>query len=359
MYTLYAIFIFYFFAALTYAISIRYRQIRPQLYYVFVSIFFILVAFQDNYGTDYKMYTFLFLGADGNIPYPLYPPYKGLIMYALINFLQHLTTNYILFFAIWALVQTITLNYMVKAYNKFYYFDDKLQILTYILFTLSFFAMSFNALRSVIATTLIPIIFILYYEREILKSFALTAIGSLFHPTIILVIPLFLIFPLFKKHYKVSLTIFAFILFFIFNRIGIIQITAEFIHSHLPSNIYTDYLASYHMKPYSESIFSYLGIYFILFTNMLSVLFYKKETDKKSIFLYNLAYFAALLRILFYGIPILGRVYLLFSVFEFFIPYVLFKNLNTKKTFYLGYFILIAFFITVIKYLLFNNRVSF
>jgi len=76
------------------------------------------------------------------------------------------------------------------------------------------------------------------------------------------------------------------------------------------------------MKPYSESIFSYLGIYFILFTNMLSMLFYKKETDKKSIFLYNLAYFAALLRILFYGIPILGRVYLLFSVFEFFIPYV-------------------------------------
>ncbi|WP_295099196.1 EpsG family protein, partial [uncultured Campylobacter sp.] len=244
-------------------------------------------------------------------------------------------------------------------YKKFYYFDDKLQIITYILFTLSFFAMSFNALRSVIATTLIPIVFILYYERKILKSFVLTAVGALFHPTIIIVIPLFLIFDLFKKHYKAALMIFTFILFFIFNRIGIIQIIAEFIYNHAPANIYTDYLVSYHMKPYSESIFSYLGIYFILFTNMLSVLFYKKETDKKSIFLYNLAYFAALLRILFYGIPILGRVYLLFSVFEFFIPYVLFKNLNTKKTFYLGYFILIAFFITVIKYLLFNNRVSF
>ena len=222
-----------------------------------------------------------------------------------------------------------------------------------------FFAMSFNALRSVIATTLIPIVFILYYERKILKSFMLTAIGALFHPTIIIIIPLFLIFDLFKKHYKAALMIFAFMLFFVFNRIGIIQIIAEFIYNHVPANIYMDYLVSYHMKPYSESIFSYLGIYFILFTNMLSVLFYKKETDKKSIFLYNLAYFAALLRILFYGIPILGRVYLLFSVFEFFIPYVLFKNLNTKKTFYLGYFILIAFFITVMKYLLFNNRVSF
>ena len=354
MHTLYAIFIFYFFAALTYGFSIRYRKIRPLLYYAFLSIFFILVAFQDNYGTDYIMYKFLFLETER-----LYSLYKGIIMYLLIKYLNPLTINYGLLFVIWSLIQTIALNYMVKTYKKFYYFDDKLQIITYILFTLSFFAMSFNALRSVIATTLIPIVFILYYERKILKSFMLTAIGALFHPTIIIIIPLFLIFNLFKKHYKTTLMIFAFMLFFVFNRIGIIQIIAEFIYNHVPANIYTDYLVSYHMKPYSESIFSYLGIYFILFTNMLSVLFYKKETDKKSIFLYNLAYFAALLRILFYGIPILGRVYLLFSVFEFFIPYVLFKNLNTKKTFYLGYFILIAFFITVMKYLLFNNRVSF
>jgi len=354
MHTLYAIFIFYFFAALTYGFSIRYRKIRPLLYYAFLSIFFILVAFQDNYGTDYIMYKFLFLETER-----LYSLYKGIIMYLLIKYLNPLTINYGLLFVIWSLIQTIALNYMVKTYKKFYYFDDKLQIITYILFTLSFFAMSFNALRSVIATTLIPIVFILYYERKILKSFVLTAVGALFHPTIIIIIPLFLIFDLFKKHYKAALMIFAFMLFFVFNRIGIIQIIAEFIYNHVPANIYTDYLVSYHMKPYSESIFSYLGIYFILFTNMLSVLFYKKETDKKSIFLYNLAYFAALLRILFYGIPILGRVYLLFSVFEFFIPYVLFKNLNTKKTFYLGYFILIAFFITVMKYLLFNNRVSF
>lgn len=354
MHTLYAIFIFYFFAALTYGFSIRHREIRPLLYYAFLSIFFILVAFQDNYGTDYIMYKFLFLETER-----LYSLYKGIIMYLLIKYLNPLTINYGLLFVIWSLIQTIALNYMVKTYKKFYYFDDKLQIITYILFTLSFFAMSFNALRSVIATTLIPIVFILYYERKILKSFVLTAVGALFHPTIIIIIPLFLIFDLFKKHYKAALMIFAFMLFFVFNRIGIIQIIAEFIYNHVPANIYTDYLVSYHMKPYSESIFSYLGIYFILFTNMLSVLFYKKETDKKSIFLYNLAYFAALLRILFYGIPILGRVYLLFSVFEFFIPYVLFKNLNTKKTFYLGYFILIAFFITVIKYLLFNNRVSF
>ena len=354
MHTLYAIFIFYFFAALTYGFSIRHREIRPLLYYAFLSIFFILVAFQDNYGTDYIMYKFLFLETER-----LYSLYKGIIMYLLIKYLNPLTINYGLLFVIWSLIQTIALNYMVKTYKKFYYFDDKLQIITYILFTLSFFAMSFNALRSVIATTLIPIVFILYYERKILKSFVLTAVGALFHPTIIIIIPLFLIFDLFKKHYKAALMIFAFMLFFVFNRIGIIQIIAEFIYNHVPANIYTDYLVSYHMKPYSESIFSYLGIYFILFTNMLSVLFYKKETDKKSIFLYNLAYFAALLRILFYGIPILGRVYLLFSVFEFFIPYVLFKNLNTKKTFYLGYFILIAFFITVMKYLLFNNRVSF
>lgn len=354
MHTLYAIFIFYFFAALTYGFSIRHREIRPLLYYAFLSIFFILVAFQDNYGTDYIMYKFLFLETER-----LYSLYKGVIMYLLIKYLNPLTINYGLLFVIWSLIQTIALNYMVKTYKKFYYFDDKLQIITYILFTLSFFAMSFNALRSVIATTLIPIVFILYYERKILKSFVLTAVGALFHPTIIIIIPLFLIFDLFKKHYKAALMIFAFMLFFVFNRIGIIQIIAEFIYNHVPANIYTDYLVSYHMKPYSESIFSYLGIYFILFTNMLSVLFYKKETDKKSIFLYNLAYFAALLRILFYGIPILGRVYLLFSVFEFFIPYVLFKNLNTKKTFYLGYFILIAFFITVMKYLLFNNRVSF
>lgn len=354
MHTLYAIFIFYFFAALTYGFSIRYRKIRPLLYYAFLSIFFILVAFQDNYGTDYIMYKFLFLETER-----LYSLYKGIIMYLLIKYLNPLTINYGLLFVIWSLIQTIALNYMVKTYKKFYYFDDKLQIITYILFTLSFFAMSFNALRSVIATTLIPIVFILYYERKILKSFVLTAVGALFHPTIIIIIPLFLIFDLFKKHYKAALMIFAFMLFFVFNRIGIIQIIAEFIYNHVPANIYTDYLVSYHMKPYSESIFSYLGIYFIFFTNMLSVLFYKKETDKKSIFLYNLAYFAALLRILFYGIPILGRVYLLFSVFEFFIPYVLFKNLNTKKTFYLGYFILIAFFITVMKYLLFNNRVSF
>ena len=354
MHTLYAIFIFYFFAALAYSFSIEHRQIRPLLYYAFLSIFFILVAFQDNYGTDYIMYKFLFLETER-----LYSLYKGIIMYLLIKYLNPLTINYGLLFVIWSLIQTIALNYMVKTYKKFYYFDDKLQIITYILFTLSFFAMSFNALRSVIATTLIPIVFILYYERKILKSFVLTAVGALFHPTIIIIIPLFLIFDLFKKHYKAALMIFTFILFFIFNRIGIIQIIAEFIYNHVPVNIYTDYLVSYHMKPYSESIFSYLGIYFILFTNMLSMLFYKKETDKKSIFLYNLAYFAALLRILFYGIPILGRVYLLFSVFEFFIPYVLFKNLNTKKTFYLGYFILIAFFITVIKYLLFNNRVWF
>lgn len=354
MYTLYAIFIFYFFAALAYGFSIRHREIRPLLYYAFLSIFFILVAFQDNYGTDYIMYKFLFLETER-----LYSLYKGIIMYILIKYLNPLTINYGLLFVIWSLIQTIALNYMVKTYKKFYYFDDKLQIITYILFTLSFFAMSFNALRSVIATTLIPIVFILYYERKILKSFVLTTVGALFHPTIIIIIPLFLIFDLFTKHYKAALMIFAFMLFFVFNRIGIIQIIAEFIYNHVPANIYTDYLVSYHMKPYSESIFSYLGIYFILFTNMLSVVFYKKETDKKSIFLYNLAYFAALLRILFYGIPILGRVYLLFSVFEFFIPYVLFKNLNTKKTFYLGYFILIAFFITVIKYLLFNNRVSF
>ena len=354
MHTLYAIFIFHFFAALTYGFSIRHREIRPLLYYAFLSIFFILVAFQDNYGTDYIMYKFLFLETER-----LYSLYKGIIMYLLIKYLNPLTINYGLLFVIWSLIQTIALNYMVKTYKKFYYFDDKLQIITYILFTLSFFAMSFNALRSVIATTLIPIVFILYYERKILKSFVLTVIGALFHPTIIIIIPLFLIFNLFKKHYKTTLMIFIFMLLFVFNRIGIIQIVAEFIYNHIPANIYTDYLVSYHMKPYSESIFSYLGIYFILFTNMLSVLFYKKETDKKSIFLYNLAYFAALLRILFYGIPILGRVYLLFSVFEFFIPYVLFKNLNTKKTFYLGYFILIAFFITVIKYLLFNNRISF
>ena len=354
MHTLYAIFIFYFFAALAYSFSIEHRQIRPLLYYAFLSIFFILVAFQDNYGTDYELFRDIFLGK-----IELFPPYKGINMYLLIKFLSPLTTNYVLFFTIWAVAQTIALNYMIKTYAKFYRFDDRLQIFTYILFTLSFFAMSFNTFRSIIATTLIPIVFILYYERKILKSFVLTAVGALFHPTIIIIIPLFLIFDLFKKHYKAALLIFIFILFFVFNRIGIIQIVSEFIYNHAPANIYTDYLVSYHMKPYSESIFSYLGIYFILFTNMLSVLFYKKETDKKSIFLYNLAYFAALLRILFYGIPILGRAYLLFSVFEFFIPYVLFKNLNTKKTFYLGYFILIAFFITVIKYLLFNNRVSF
>nr|WP_314166507.1 EpsG family protein [uncultured Campylobacter sp.] len=354
MYTLYAIFIFYFFAALAYGFSIKHREIRPLLYCAFLSIFFILVAFQDNYGTDYELFRDIFLGK-----IELFPIYKGIIMYFLIKFLSSLTTNYVLFFTIWAAVQTIALNCMIKTYEKFYCFDDRLQIFTYILFTLSFFAMSFNAFRSIIATTLIPIVFILYYEREILKSFAFTAAGALFHPTIVIIIPLFLIFDLFKKHYKVTLMIFAFMLFFVFNRIGIIQIIAEFIYNHAPANIYTDYLASYHMKPYSESIFSYLGIYFILFTNILSIMFYKKETDEKSVFLYNLAYFAALLRILFYGIPILGRVYLLFSVFEFFIPYVLFKNLNTKKAFYLGYLILIAFFITVIKYLLFNNRVSF
>ncbi|NLK67262.1 MAG: EpsG family protein [Campylobacteraceae bacterium] len=349
MTTQYTIVIFYIFFISAYVVSIHCKAIRGCLYKITLLIMFLLLSFQDGYGTDYNMYKIIFLK---NAETDTFPDYKGFTMYYIIKAINLFTNNPIIFFSIWSALQILFLNFMLNVLYKFYNFKDKLQILMYILISLSFFTMMFNTLRSIFITMLVPVIFIMFYERKKIKSLFLTIIGFMFHPTIITILPFIMVFNFFKKHYKATFILSLFIAVFVINRANLVPSLAEFIYNNTSGdNVYRNYLVSYHMKPYAKAMFGELGIWFVLIMNLLSLVFYAKVKDSKTIFLYNLGYFAGLLRIFSYGIPIFGRVYMLFNIFEFFIAYFLFNNLKYGKTLYLGYWVLLAYLITAVKYI--------
>ncbi len=352
MVTKYLIFIFYIFFMFMYFFSIKYTRIRKYLYSTTMILIFLLLSFQDGYGTDYVNYSNYFLSNAEN-----FPTYKGVIFSYSIKAINYFTDNKLIFFIFWSFLQVYFLHRMIKICNNFYIFYDKLEILLYVLISSQFFIMMFNALRSVFVTILIPIAFVLYYEKNKIKSMFVAIIAFLFHPVAIVFFPLFLIFNLFKKHYSIYILLFVFVVIFLINRLNIIPDIAFFLYKYTCNlTPYSSYLVSSHMKAYENINFlSILGIYFIVCMNFISFFFYKKERNKKTIFLYNLAYFTSLIRIFSYGIPIFGRIYLIFVIFEFFIPYILFKKLKTKKFLYIGYFVLLAYIFTIIKYILFNN----
>lgn len=336
-------------------ITLFFKDLENKKLLILIILFpmFLSLATQVNIGTDYKSYITIF----NNLNSLEYSRIE--IGYLAFNkFLRSFSTNERILFVGVSFLQMILFYKILIEHQKIeLYKNIPLYILIFCISTNGYISM-YNTLRSSISALFFNLFILFLLKKEFYKELVVTVLGGSFHKSIYFsaFIVIFLK-KILEKCYEKKVLISFFILCFFINRIDLIRKISLFIYN-LNLNIpYKEYLISEHMFPYGKSWG--IGIIVDFFICLFSIIFYKNY-NKKNIFLYNLGIFLMGLELLFYGIPILSRFLEYFYICKGLIIYETVKNSLEKKYYYIGWIILLFYFLRIYigvqRILIFNSN---
>ena len=325
------------------------------IYIVFITILFLILAFQNNFGTDYKSYIDIFLEKKN------YNPSKGVLFYYLYNILNKVTLNSRILFVTMAILNFIILIKIIRKLKKIRLIKDELVFLMVMVMTvyLSFF----NALRASFAILCMTYSFILkefFHDKKYIFYYLL---GVGFHPSILIFFPFFFINNFLKKKVKTVRIILLMIIAYIFNIMRVIPFLSKKMYNVIPSSfqyrryIIDEKVLNPYVTAYSDNIIyeilRNLGSFLMI---VLVISFYIiNHTKKRSInenYFYNIGAYALILNFLCQGVPIFMRVVEILGIFILIIKYKMIVEMWEKNFFCVGIFIFIFFYFIYIKNIL-------
>lgn len=301
----------------------------------------ILLATQVNIGTDYYNYIEIYVGKT-------YLPYsRGVIFRYLLDILIIFFQSPRALFVSSAIIQSVLMYKILVKLETIEKIDNIILFIYLLVTTSSWYLMMFNGLRNSIASLFIVFSILLLLENKIFKSFFAFILGIGFHPSVVIC---FVIYPLkniLLKKKNIKIMIFIFIGCYFLNNLQVIQRLAKFIYDLNIDFPYRDYLISKHMFPYNKTY----GIATViqLFFYLISLVFYKNEEKKHSIFLYNLGYLTFSIGLLFNNIPIFMRTVTSFTFFGTYVVYKLMMRTFNKNYIYMGLYIFLFYILFFIR----------
>lgn len=302
---------------------------------------FLILAFQNAIGTDFYSYIKIFNG-EKSFEYSRGPLFKIIIIY-----LKHIFNHERAMFIVVAGIQT-TLYYSII---KFLYKKGMIKNIPLFIYlsitSTTFYFMLFNGLRSSIASLFIVLSILMLLDNKIKKSFFLILLGSTFHPSVFIWNGIFVVKKFLYKKTRIKLLVFILVCFLL-NKLNFIQNMAKLIYETGLEIPYRNYLISSHMFPYVNTFGIGIIVNMIIFLFSLEII-YKKEKNKKRIFIYNIGYLFLGLSLLFANIPIFTRLLEPSNLFKTYIVYNLTEKLLRKQYFYLGVIFIIYYSIYFIR----------
>lgn len=321
----------------------------------------IFLCFGYMSGSDWRGYEELYNSIDTNNPFEFITCEYGYYFYMFI--FRLLNIDFWTFFILTKIIlYLISISYILKYQNKNFYLT--------LSFFISFFGLSLfidNPMRTLIAAS-IYLFSIKYIEKRDLKRYLLVVVfASLFHITVLIMLPLYWLVNLNFKTRSIIITYIAInILLWVFNgyfrALFSIQSGIPYIDSRLAFYFSDDSSGTI----YSENRIISLGLLvrFLLFTIL--VLSRKKIVDKYGNVFFNLAVFSFFFHRLGISIPIFGR-FLFYISIPFCISMIDLKNSFTLKSrkLYLVFLLFIIFFTTFklitfdYKYIPYTNYLTY
>lgn len=183
----------YIFVFVVYALAIfsyKYKNIRS-LPWIFL---FLASGFRYNVGTDYAHYYHLFIYQDGMFEYKE-PGYVFLV-----KLFSDLGLNPQVMFLCFSFV-TIFLFY--KSFQYYFRHSEVGYLFATLLFIPFFYFFSLNAIRQALAVAIFFYSIRYIFEKRFVKYFVLIVVGSLFHRSILVMLPLYYFFNLAMSRYKI------------------------------------------------------------------------------------------------------------------------------------------------------------
>ena len=331
-------------------------KLKKETIFIFlIIILFVILAFQDNFGTDYKSYTDIFLGKK------TYNLSKGILFYYLYNTLSEITLNSRILFVTMAILNFIVLIKIIKKLKKIRVIKNEEMFLLIMVMTI--YLSFFNALRGSFSILCFTYSFILkeFFCSKKYISYILIGVG--FHPSILIFLPFFLINGFLKKRIKIIRIISFMMIAYIFNMMRGLSFFIKKIYNIIPSGFqYRRYIIDEkflnpYKTVYNDSIMyeflknsgSFLMLFLVIFFYIIT---YKKKKSIIENYFYNIGAYALILNFLFQGIPIFMRGVEILGVFILIVKYKMVVEMLDKKNCYLGFLIFIFFYLIYIKNIL-------
>lgn len=260
-------------------------------YLVVLLMFLILLIFTQKFKSKIiKLIPFIFIGIVSGIRYDVGVDYhnyveiydliiNGVYQYteigynSLVLFIHLLNGNQQLVFFITALLTNVFIGLFIL------YFSNAVILSSILYYTFSFFyLLSFNAVRQYLAISIFGLSLIYLSKDKRLKSILILLLASLFHKSVIFLIPILFILKRdinFKK-YILLYIIFIVSLFFVDDLI-----------------VYTgyDYLLTYKNQDINSFVYLFIIVNFLILINKNKI---KKKFPKNGFIFINLAYFSTM-----------------------------------------------------------------
>lgn len=302
---------------------------------------FLILCFQIAIGTDYYSYIRIFHHE------VIFKYSRGPMFKILIDFLKSTTNNERTMFLMTSSIQILLFYKIIKKLQEEKIIEKTMLFILVMIISTSFYLQCFNILRNSIASLFVELAILYLLEKRRKKSFFLILLGTTFHPSVVIWGIILLMKKFLLKKREILSIFLLFITLFILNKIKFIPNLAQYIYDSGLNIPYRHYLISKHMFPYSKHYGIGTIINIILYT--FSLKFYKKETNKNKIFMYNLGYIFYMFSLLFANIPIFTRMLGPKGIFIGYLNYILLKNTLSKRYCYLGIFILIYYILCYLR----------
>lgn len=287
-----------------------------------MAVWIIILGFQDGVGTDYEAYIRIF---ESQKELRLYYHKSEYLFYHLVLLLRKISSNSQILFIVVSTIQVVLTSIIFKKLKEYGY-SLWLIVFLYVVYSGIFFN-QMNILRQYIALPFLVFSVFSIIEKKYIRYLIYIIIGSLFHRSILLMLPLVLFRSLLLKKYKRSTYILVIIFLLGLSVVGMSNIMIFVIGRIVPT--YAAYLESSYAEAsgFKLQVVKYLYLP-IFFYSLVAVKHIKSQCN---ILLFNLGFISYGLFFILADMEILLRIYNYLSFFTIFPIYHLMKHLIGKK----------------------------
>lgn len=350
------------FMSITYVLSMTLTKKYKKIYYYFlVLLLFLLVGFQNNFGTDYMSYVNFYLGNR------FYPNSKGILFKYLLKILKLFSENPRILFVTMSALYFYFLNKITSILKENGLIQEKILFLICVVVTI--YLHFFNIIRASLAILCITLSYLLKIYNKNSKKYILYYLIALgFHPSTIIFLPFFIFQKNLRKKRSISFIVLTMVIAFILNMYKFIPKISKWLYSIIPYNfeykyyllidaVLVPYKTQYDTSLVYQLLRSVGSVILLIFVLLFYIIEYKRVNNEKKLIIYNVGWIAFCFTFLSIGIPIFMRAVEIMSGFVLILKYNMIVNLSRSKYLHIGiiifmflYFIYIKNVLTMVHY---------
>lgn len=293
--------------------------------YLFLLILgFLIVAFQGPLGTDYYSYIRIYNGEK------FFSPRKGILFIKMIEILNKMNFEYRSMFIVMGMIDLVLIYKIIKKMKKNNIIENELLYYIILVFSTNMYLQAFNGMRAVIATLFYMLSYLMVLEGGKIISIVTILIGSLFHPSILIIVPLLYLKKFLKIKYNIYVIIFYLTISIFLREYELFTKVAKYLYNEYPNFMYRHYLNSEFLMPYKNVPLKSLNIaiYVKYLFSLFSLRYYKKENNCNRILFFNIGYFSLGINFIFGESPMFLR---LVTLLNFFLCYPFYNILKKRE----------------------------